>query len=143
MFYARYSTLLRCDFPYYISRNGLPDQKSDRRSKKRSKTAPHSACSQSGDRDLSNKKKIFDLSHTVTEIHASEVYTYYIDLFICFLQYFNYYDLGVTLTLKVKVKVTSPHRDLSNKKKIIDLSHTVTEIHAFEVYTYYIDIVMA
>ena len=108
-----------------------------------SQIAPHSACSQSGDRDLSNKKKIFDLSHTVTEIHASEVYTYYIDLFICFLQYFNYYDLGVTLTLKVKVKVTSPHRDLSNKKKIIDLSHTVTEIHAFEVYTYYIDIVMA
>ena len=102
--------------------------------------APHSACSQSGDRDLSNKKKIFDLSHTVTEIHASEVYTYYIDLFICFLQCFYYCDLGVTLTLKVKVKVTSPHRDLSNKKKIIDLSHTVTEIHAFEVYTYYIDL---
>ena len=41
----------------------------------------------------------------------------------------------MTLTLFFKVKVTSPHRDLSNKKKIIDLSLTVTKIYAFEVYT--------
>ena len=44
----------------------------------------------------------------------------------------------MTLTLTFKVKVTRPHRDLSNKKKIIDLSHTVTEIYALEVYTCYI-----
>ena len=55
-----------------------------------------------------------------------------------FLQVFSLCDLGMTLTLNFKVKVTRPHRDLSNKKKIIDLSHTVTEIHAFEVHTYYI-----
>ena len=41
----------------------------------------------------------------------------------------------MTLTLTFKVKVTRPHRDLSNKKKIIDLSLTVTKIYAFEVYT--------
>ena len=55
-----------------------------------------------------------------------------------FLEVFSLCDLGMTLTLNFKVKVTRPHRDLSNKKKIIDLSHTVTEIHAFEVHTYYI-----
>ena len=55
-----------------------------------------------------------------------------------FLQVFSQRDLGMTLTLNFKVKVTRPHRDLPNKKKIIDLSHTVTEIHAFEVHTYYI-----
>ena len=55
-----------------------------------------------------------------------------------FLQVFSLRDLGMTLTLTCKVKVMRPHRDLSNKKKIIDLSHTVTEIHAFEVHTYYI-----
>ena len=55
-----------------------------------------------------------------------------------FLEVFSLRDLGLTLTLTFKVKVMRPHRDLSNKKKIIDLSHTVTEIHAFEVHTYYI-----
>ena len=55
-----------------------------------------------------------------------------------FLQCFYSSDLGMTLTLTFKVKVMRPHRDLSNKKKIIDLSHTVTELYAFEVYTYYI-----
>ena len=54
------------------------------------------------------------------------------------LEVFGHRNFGMTLTLTFKVKVTSPHRDLSNKKKIIDLSHTVTEIHAFEVHTYYI-----
>ena len=53
------------------------------------------------------------------------------------LEAFGQRDLGMTLTLTLKIKVTRPHRDLSNKKKIIDLSHTVTEIHAFEVHTYY------
>ena len=54
------------------------------------------------------------------------------------LQFFYFSDLGMTLTLTFKVKVTRPHWYLSNKKKIIDLSHTVTEIYALEVYTYYI-----
>ena len=43
-------------------------------------------------------------------------------------------DLGMTLTLTFKIKGSRPCRDLSNKKKIIDLSHTVTEIHALIVY---------
>ena len=44
----------------------------------------------------------------------------------------------MTLTLTFKTKVTSPLRDLSNKKKIIDLSLAVTEIYEFEVYRFYI-----
>ena len=43
----------------------------------------------------------------------------------------------MTLISTFKVKITSLYRDLSNKKKIIDLSHTVTEIYEFEVYTFY------
>ena len=82
-------------------------------------------------RDLSNKKKIIDLSLTVSKIYAFEVYTNFFEFFLnC--------GLGMTLTLTFKVKITSPHRDLSNKKKIIDLSHTVAEIYEFEVYTFYI-----
>ena len=46
--------------------------------------------------------------------------------------------LGMTLTLTLKVKVMRSHPDLFNKKKIIDLSHTVTEILVLEVYMYYI-----
>ena len=45
----------------------------------------------------------------------------------------------MTLTLTFKVKVMRPHRDLSNKKKIIDLSLTVTKIYAFEVYTNFLE----
>ena len=82
-------------------------------------------------RDLSNKKKIIDLSLTVTKIYAFEVYTNFSELF-------NNCDFGMTLTSTFTVKITSPHRDLSNKKKIIDLSLTVTEIYEFEVYTFYI-----
>ena len=53
-----------------------------------------------------------------------------------FLETFSQRDLGMTLTLTFKVKVTKPHCDLSNKKKIIDLSHTIREMHAFDVYKY-------
>ena len=41
---------------------------------------------------------------------------------------FGICDLGMTLTLDVKVKVVRPTRGLPNKKKIIGLSLTVTEI---------------
>ena len=81
--------------------------------------------------DLSNKKKFINLSLTVTKIYAFKVYTNFSE---------NFYncDFDMTLTLTFKVKVTSPHWDLSNKKKIIDLSLAVTEIYEFEVYTFYI-----
>ena len=36
--------------------------------------------------------------------------------------------MTLTLDVKVKVKVTRPTRGLPNKKNIIGLSHTVTEI---------------
>ena len=58
-------------------------------------------------------------------------------------QFFNNCDLGMTLKLTFKIKTTRPHRDLSNKKKIIDLSHTITELHALEVYTLYRPYVIA
>ena len=81
--------------------------------------------------DLSNKKKIINLSLTVTKIYAFKVYTNFLE---------NFYncDFDMTLTLTFKAKVTSPLRDLSNKKKIIDLSLAVTEIYEFEVYRFYI-----
>ena len=41
---------------------------------------------------------------------------------------FGICDFDMTLTLDVKVKVTRPTRGLPNKKNIIGLSHTVTEI---------------
>ncbi len=41
---------------------------------------------------------------------------------------FGLCDLDLTLTLNVKVKVARPTRGLPNKKKIIGLSLTVTEI---------------
>ncbi len=62
-------------------------------------------------------------------MYAFEVYTN-------FSEFFLNGDLSKTLTLKVKV--TSLHLDVSNKKKIIDLSLTVMEIYDFEVYTFYI-----
>ena len=48
----------------------------------------------------------------------------------------------MTLTSTFEVKVTSPRRDLFNKKKIIDLSLTVTKIYEFEVYTFNVGLML-
>ena len=50
------------------------------------------------------------------------------------LQQFGPLDLGMTLTLKVKVKVNRSTRDPSNKKGSIGLSCIVTELQALQVY---------